>query len=92
MLRNNLLISLSAVLISACCTTQEPGIKIETQKVEVPVVVPCKVAVPTTPAYNFDTLTVDKDIYTKSQALLADRLLHLGYEAELLAALNSCIK
>ena len=80
------------LIVAACGTTPQPGIKIETQKVEVPVVVPCKALMPATPQFNFDKLTVDKDIFVKEQALLADRLLHLGYEAELVAALNSCIK
>ena len=88
MLRNKLVI-LSAVLLSACASTQ-PGIKIVTQKIEVPVAVPCKTDIPPTPSFNFDKLTSDKDIYNKTQAVLADRLLHLGYEDQLVTALKSC--
>jgi len=90
MLKSSLLIS--ALMLTGCATTTPPGIKTEIQRVEVPVPVPCKAVVPIKPDFNFDKLTVDKDIFEKSQALLADRLLSKGYETELLAALNSCIK
>jgi hypothetical protein len=54
--------------------------------------VPCKATVPTKPDFNFDKLTEDQDVFDKTKATLADRKLHLGYETELLAAVNSCIK
>ena len=91
MVKSNLLL-VAVLFIAGCATTQPPGINTVIQKVEVPVAVPCKAVVPVAPAYNFDKLTTDKDIFVKEQAILADRLLHLGYEAELVAALNSCIK
>jgi hypothetical protein len=84
--------SLILVLLLSACATPEPGIKVVVQKVEVPVATPCKVAAPDLPRYNFDSLTVNDDIFTKDKALLADRLLHLGYENELSVALISCIK
>lgn len=94
-MQNTKLLALLLVgLLSGCAlfNSTPPGIQVQVQKVEVPVVVPCKATIPTTPKFNFDSLTVDKDIYVKDQALLADRWLHLGYENELRAALDSCTK
>ena len=94
MLKNNLLV-LSVILLSGCCIFQpkpQPGIEVQTQRVEIPVAVPCKAVVPPVPVDNFDKLMTSNDIFVKNQALLADRLNHLGYEKELVAALNSCIK
>lgn len=83
---------LLSVLLLAACQTPQPGIKTVIQKVEVPVAVPCKEAIPLTPAFNFDKLVPSTDIYGQVQSLAADRLLHLGYEEELLAALTACVK
>ena len=82
-------IILSVVILSACAT-DKPVIQSVSQKVEVPISVPCKADVPSTPVFNFDSLTVDKDIFEKSKVLLADRELQKAYSAELLAALKSC--
>jgi len=92
MLKSNLLALSLAVLLSACASGPAPVMAPLIQKVEVPIAVPCKVAVPKLPSFNFDELNIDQDIYEKVRALLVDRKLHLGYEVELLAALNSCIK
>jgi hypothetical protein len=89
LIRNSLFV---LFLTLAGCATPPPGIKTVIQKEEVPVAVPCKAVMPAVPAFNFDKLNPQQDVYTKTQALLADRLLHLGLEAELTAALNSCIK
>lgn len=83
---------LIAALFLAGCATDGPVIQTVVQKVEVPVSVPCKAKVPTKPDFNFDKLSIAHDIFDKTKATLADRKLHLGYETELLAALNSCIK
>jgi hypothetical protein len=90
MLRNKLIL-LSVVFLSACQTTQ-PGIKTVVQKVEVPVATPCKEVIPPAPAFNFDKLQPSNDIFVQVQVLDADRLLHQGYEEQLLAALNACVK
>jgi hypothetical protein len=94
MVKSNLLILSCAILLSGCAlfNKPQPGIEVQTQKVEIPVAVPCKAVVPKVPSWNFDKLTTANDIFTKDQYLLADRQLHLGYEDQLLAALNSCIK
>jgi hypothetical protein len=90
-MQNKLFIVLFAAFVSACAT-DGPVINTVVQKVEVPVAVPCKAVVPTAPDLNFGKVTPDQDLFEKTKALLADRNLQLGYEAELLAALNSCIK
>ena len=77
-------------LALSACATDKPVIQTVIQKVEVPISVPCKANIPVTPTFNFDTMTVDKDIFEKSKALLADRQLQKAYSAELLAALKSC--
>jgi len=89
MVRNKLI--LLSVLLLAACQTPQPGINTVIQKVEVPVAVPCKEVIPLTPAFNFDKLVPSTDIYGQVQALTADRLLHQGYEEELLAALTACV-
>jgi hypothetical protein len=86
--RNNFI--LIALLLCGCATTQPPGIQIETQKIEIPVQTPCKAVVPPTPSFNFDKLKLGDDIFVQSQALLSDRLLHLGFEDQLLVSLKSC--
>lgn len=91
-MQNKLLILVSFLAIAGCATDTPPGINTVIQRVEVPIAVPCKAEIPVKPTFNFDKLTVEQDIFDKSKAALADRKLHLGYETELLAALNSCIK
>jgi hypothetical protein len=90
-MKNKLFILVLAGLLFGCATT-DPTIKTVIQRVEIPISVPCRAKVPEAPDLNFKRLTTDQSIYEKTKALLADRKLHLGYEAELLAALNSCIK
>jgi hypothetical protein len=82
-------IILSVIILSACAT-DKPVIQTVIQRVEIPISVPCKADIPATPTFNFDTITVDKDIFEKSKALLADRQLQKAYSGELLAALKSC--
>jgi len=90
-MQSKLILTLATLSLIGCATT-EPVINTVIQRVEVPIAVPCKAVVPTRPEYNFDKITVDQDIYKKTQAILADRKLRQGYEVELEAALNSCIK
>ena len=88
----NIITIFAVTLISVGCATTRPVIDVQTQEVEVPIAMPCVVLVPVAPIFNFDRVTVDQELFDKTKALLADRKLHLGYETELLAALNSCIK
>ena len=91
-MQNKLLIIAAAILIAGCATTEKPVITTVIQKVEVPIAVPCKVEIPAKPAFNFNELKEEQDIFDKVKALLADLKLHAGYEEELNAALNSCVK
>lgn len=88
----NKILALVLLLVLSGCATREPTIKTVIQRVEVPISVPCKATVPPEPDFNFKRLSPDHGIYEKTRAILADRKLHIGYEIELLAALNSCIK
>lgn len=89
-MRNNVI--LISVLLAGCSTFPTSGVKIEVQKVEVPVVVPCKVDTPTEPQYNFDKVSEKDDIFVKVKALLADRKLYQGYTSSLLTSLEVCKK
>lgn len=89
-MRNNLIVTLCLVIYG--CATTDPVTKTVVQKVEIPIPVQCKVELPDPPSFNFPKLQITQNIYEKSQALLADRKLQIGYEQQLLAALNSCIK
>lgn len=91
-MQNKLLVLIASISLAGCATDTPPGINTVIQKVEIPIAVPCKVEVPAKPTLNFDKLTTEQDIFDKTKAALADRKLQLGYEIELLAALNSCIK
>jgi len=76
-------------VLSGCATT-EPTVKIVTQKVEVPVAMPCKEEVPIAPNYCFSKLNDTENIFDKTKCLLSDRQLSIGYEIELLAKLKAC--
>jgi len=91
-MQNKLLVLVIVLSLVGCATDTPPGINTVIQKVEVPIAVPCKAEVPIKPTLNFDKLTTEQDVFDKTKAALADRKLQLGYETELLAALNSCIK
>ena len=83
-------IPLLFVLALSACAHTEPVINTVIQKVEVPVPVPCKVEIPPPPDLNFNRLDLSSNIFDKVKALLADRILHLAYESELLVALKGC--
>lgn len=91
-MRNNLILLSLVVLLGACASSSPPVLAPLIQKVEIPIPVPCKVSIPKVPVFSFDSLIEENDIYEKTRSLLSDRRLHLAYETELLAALNSCIK
>ena len=88
MLTNKLI--LVSMLCLAGCATTEPTIKVVTQKVEVPVAMPCKEEAPVAPDYCFGKLSDTADIFDKTKCLLSDRSLSLGYETELLSKFNAC--
>lgn len=84
---------LVAALLAGCQTIPvAPVIQTVIQRVEIPIAVPCKEEIPLSPDFKFGQLTIEDDIFIKSQIILSDRQLHLGYEKELLAALEACRK
>jgi len=91
-MQNKLLISAIFILTlaSGCATTTEPVINTVIQKVEVPIAMPCTVEIPPQREDNFSKVTTEMDIFEKVKALLADRKIQAGYEAELRAALSTC--
>ena len=80
---------LPIILLTGCATTP-PAMQLVTQRVEVPISVPCATATPLAPDYCFKKLTTADDIFNKTKCLLSDRQLSIGYETELTAALQSC--
>ena len=86
--KNNLII-ISLLSLSACAT-QEPLVRVVTQKVEIPIPVACVTPLPIKPEYNVPKLTIDHNMFEKTKAYIADEQLRKGYEKELLVALNSC--
>lgn len=78
------------MLLAGCAGTGP--LHVETVEVDIPIAVPCKQEPPTPPDYCFVKLATESDIFIQVQCLLSDRKLSLGYETELLAGLNACIK
>ncbi|MGX5725091.1 hypothetical protein ACWKWZ_08585 [Metapseudomonas otitidis] len=59
-------------------------------EVRVPVPVPCRVELPAAPAFAVSALALDAPINQQMKALRAERLQRMGYERELVAALDAC--
>jgi hypothetical protein len=87
----NKLFIIGCLILTGCATTQQP-IKVVTQEVKIPIAMPCTAPMPVTPTFCFDKLLPTQDVYEKVQCMLSDLQLHLGYEIELNASLNSCVK
>lgn len=81
-----LLIGLVAVL--AGCGTREPEVR--TVRVEVPVLVPCKTKGVAVPPWAAAWLQKADSLEVKVGALLAERRQRIGYEKELVAAIDAC--
>lgn len=77
------------VIISGCAATPET-IRYIPQEVKIAIPIKCQTPIPEKPDFNFPKLTESSDIFEKVKSLLADRNLHLGYEDQLLTALQSC--
>lgn len=58
--------------------------------VRVPVPVPCRVELPAAPTFAVSALALDAPIDQQMKALRAERLQRIGYERELMAALDAC--
>lgn len=59
-------------------------------RVEVPVVVPCRVEEVAVPSWAASTLRAGDSLEVKVRALLAERRQRIGYERELVAAVTAC--
>lgn len=79
---------LVGLLLAGCAGKVEPEIR--TVRVEVPVQVPCRAPVVAVPPWAAAGLQKDDSLEVKVRALLAERLQHIGYEKELVAANRSC--
>ena len=89
MLQSKLLI-IPLFLILTACQTAPPVIKVVTNRVEVPIAVPCTQEAPPIPDFCFEKIALDSDIYIQVRCLLSDRKLSKGYEVDLLAKFNAC--
>lgn len=78
----------SSILLLAGCATRECAPRVE--RIEVPVSVPCKVAMPARPALPTDTLSVEAPIWDQMTALRAERKELRAYVVKLEAVINGC--
>ncbi|MBF8636100.1 hypothetical protein IRZ48_05445 [Pseudomonas fulva] len=79
---------LAILLLTGCTPHIEP--EVPTMHVEVPVQVPCRAPDVAVPPWAADSLSKTDSLQMKVRALLAERLQHIGYEKELVAANRSC--
>lgn len=79
------LVLIAGLGLTGCASTPEPV------SVRVAVPVPCRVQVPTVPAWPADSLTGNEDIYVSVKTLWADRLLRTAHIQRLTDALNVCV-
>ncbi|MBF8720518.1 hypothetical protein [Pseudomonas guariconensis] len=82
------LLILSALVLAGCAGRVEP--QIQYVRVEVPVQVPCRAPEVAVPTWAADGLSKSDDLETKVRALLAERLQRIGYERQLVAAVQAC--
>ena len=83
-----LMILIFAVALAGCAGQVEPEPR--TVRVEVPVAVPCRAPAVQEPTWATASLQKGDRLQTKVRALLAERQQHLGYEAQLRAAVQAC--
>lgn len=76
------------VVLLAGCGTLEPEVR--TVRVEVPVLVPCKTQEVALPSWVATGLKKTDSLEVKVRALLAERRERIGYERELVAAVEAC--
>ena len=75
-------------LVLAGCAGKEPEVR--TVRVEVPVQVPCKTKEVAVPPWASTGLKKSDSLEVKVRALLAERRQRIGYERQLVAAVNAC--
>jgi len=78
----------AGLLLVACAGKAEPEIR--TVRVEVPVQVPCRTPEVAAPPWAAAGLMKGDSLEVKVRALLAERRQRIGYERQLLAAVNTC--
>lgn len=77
------------ILLLVCgCATREAPPRVE--RVEVPVAVPCKVAMPPRPALATDSLALGAPIWDQTRALRAERKELRAYVVKLEAVISGC--
>lgn len=84
----NLKAFLTGLIVLAGCATRDAPPRVE--RVEVPVSVPCKVAMPERPTLPTDTLSLEASIWDQMIALRAERKELRGYVIRLEAAVQGC--
>ena len=75
-------------LVLVGCVGREPEVR--TVRVEVPVLVPCKTQAVAVPPWAADGLKKSDSLEVKVRALLAERRQRIGYERQLLVAVDTC--
>ena len=70
------------------CAGREPEVR--TVRVEVPVLVPCKTKEVAVPPWAAAGLKKSDSLEVKVRALLAERRQRIGYERQLVAAVQAC--
>ncbi|MBS6036486.1 MULTISPECIES: hypothetical protein [Pseudomonas] len=76
------------LLLAGCASQVEPEVR--TVRVEVPVQVPCRAPDIAVPPWATASLRKSDTLEVKVRALLAERRQRVGYEKELLAAVDAC--
>jgi hypothetical protein len=85
-----LILAVALLLIAGCTTTAPLPPAPVVQEVNIPVVVPCKIDVPSPLRYSVDSLPIGADIWTQMKALRAERQERITYEIQLEAAAKAC--
>lgn len=80
--------SVLCLLLAGCAGHVEPEIR--TVRVEVPVPVPCHAPEVAVPPWAASGLRKADSLEVKVRALLAERRQRIGYERQLLAAVEAC--
>lgn len=75
-------------LVLTGCAGREPEVR--TVRVEVPVLVPCKTKEVAVPPWAAAGLKKSDSLEVKVRALLAERRQRIGYERQLVAAVQAC--
>lgn len=75
-------------LVLTGCAGREPEVR--TVRVEVPVLVPCQTKEVAVPPWAAAGLKKSDSLEVKVRALLAERRQRIGYERQLVAALQAC--